>query len=170
MFGGDVGDLDDRVVAKMHETYLGDTVPIYLDAAATDLLAEARQNFKRMGLRERRTIAVSDHSWIIAIRKGTVKTATLALALRSFSMIVQTHDGFVEVQTGRDGPTLEEAIRDISVNQERELFSAGTNLIFEKFHPYLSDELLRLDALTTKLDMASLVPMALELLGELEPR
>lgn len=46
------GEVSDEVRQEMRSLYLSDEVPVYLDMPAAELLAEGRENFHRLGLRE----------------------------------------------------------------------------------------------------------------------
>jgi ATP-dependent helicase Lhr and Lhr-like helicase len=48
------------------------------------------------------------------------------------------------------------ALQRLTSCEQVSLFSDHTNLIFEKFHPYLARDLLELDALSAKVDVRAL--------------
>lgn len=164
VFGGDVGDLDDRVIEKMHDILSGDSIPVYLDKIAADLLSGARANFSKMGFDKNRIVKLGERSDILATLRGTVKTSTLALALRSFGLTVQSLDGFLEVHSAEGRLCTTDALGEIAAGSGEGLLSGGENLIFEKYHPILSESLLRLDALSCRLDPSSLPNLARELM------
>lgn len=153
VFGGEAGEIDDHVIEKMFNILEGDSVPVYLDQQAKQLLREARSTFKRHGMVEERIIPLGERTTLLLTRCGSVKNATLALALRNFGFQVQTYDGFLEVLQDKAEVTVIDALRTIASNEEIELFSTDVSLMFEKFHPYLSIKLLQQDALTCKLDL-----------------
>lgn len=156
IFGGDPGDIHDVVIQRMFKVLEGNDLPTYLDQAARDLLDEARQHYAELGFATSSISALSERSHAIATRVGTIKTTTLALALRGLGFAVETHDGFVSV-VARDGTTdLSSVLQGIATGGDIELFSDQTNLIFEKFHPYLTRELLQADALSARVDQSSL--------------
>ena len=84
-------------------------------------------------------------------RIGTVKTSTLALALRSEGFSVEQHDGFLLVEAGDETPDLQTVLAHIRSGEPVDLFAGAGNLMSEKFHPYLSQPLLELDAISSKL-------------------
>ena len=55
---------------------------------------------------------------------------------------MERHDGFLEVKADQDATPLLETLRALSDAKQVDLFADGTNLQFEKFHPYLPRELL----------------------------
>lgn len=155
-FGGDPGNIHDRVIEKMREVLLDDQVPKYLDDTATTLLIEARSNFRHSGLRDSYFLKTSENRYLIAPWCGSVKLSTLALALRSFGYKTIAHDGLLEVDSTDTDIELESALNKIGLGESINLFDAKANLMIEKFHVYLNEELLMKDALSSRLDEKSL--------------
>ncbi len=166
VFGGDPGDIHDKVVERMFAILEGDNQPAYMNLTAREMLEEARFNYEQLGFAESRIISRDKGSAILATRAGTVKTATLALALRSQGYQVERHDGFLEVKADQDATPLLETLRALSDAKQVDLFADGTNLKFEKFHPYLPRELLAQDALSTRLDAEALPDLCSELVKQ----
>lgn len=165
IFGGDPGDIHDQVIQRMFTVLEGDSAPVYLDRAAHDLLDEARRHYGQLGFAASSTAALSETQFAIATRVGTVKTTTLALALRSESFAVETHDGFLSV-TAKDGyDDLARTIKRIASGTTIALFAAQTNLIFEKFHPYLTRTLLEMDASGARVDEGALSELCRQIGG-----
>jgi len=156
MFGGDPGDIHDKVIERMFAILESEDQPVYLDSTAKEMLEEARINYGQMGFAESRIVLHGERSGILATRVGSMKTATLALALGGFGYKVERHDGFLEVGGDEETPPMHEALRTLSEGKQIDLFSEGTNLLFEKFHPYLPPELLAQDALSARLDAEAL--------------
>lgn len=75
MFGGDPGDIHDRVIERMFDILEGEVEPAYMDPVSIQMLEEARLNYARMGFRESRIVSPGASSAILATRVGTVKTA-----------------------------------------------------------------------------------------------
>lgn len=165
VFGGDPGDIHDRVIERMFEVLEGDDAPIYMDRTAGDLLGEARRHYARLGFSTSPIVPLGGNSFVLATRVGTVKTATLALALRAMGFEVETHDGFLTIRAKDDGPDLISSLGEIAAGEKLSLFNDQTNLIFEKFHTYLSRPLLELDALSGKVDVDSLPSLCGQLLS-----
>ena len=166
MFGGDAGDIDDHVIERMRRIYLSDDVPIYLDDRARELLAEARAGFAALGLCSSRIIAIEEKSDLVATYAGSASTRTLALMLRAFGFTVTPFDGFLEISRTRVETTTREALRAIADGEAPEMFFDEPTLIFEKFHPYLTSELLEKDALSSKLNIAHARLVAAEVFNE----
>ncbi|KRS15578.1 DEAD/DEAH box helicase [Roseovarius indicus] len=151
VFGGDPGDIHDKVIDRMFAVLEGGTQPAYMDAASLKMLAEARAHYDQLGFRATNIQALGEGTSIIATRVGTVKTSTLALALRSEGFSVERHDGFLLVEVGHETPNLQTVLADIRSGEPVDLFLEAGNLMSEKFHKYLSAKILHLDAVSSKL-------------------
>ena len=165
MFGGDPGDIHDKVIERMFEILEDEELPSYLDTTAAQMLEEARLSYRRMGFSGHHIASRGEGAAILATRAGTMKTATLALALRAFGYTVERHDGFLEVKAEDEATPLSEALGTIGDGAKVDLFLDGTNLLFEKFHPYLTPELLAQDALSARLDVEALPTLCAKLIG-----
>ncbi len=164
-FGGDPGDIHDRVIERMFEILDGDIRPVYMDKVSLELLDEARRNYTQMGFSSDPIAVLGNNSFVLATRCGTVKTTTLALALRSFGFTIDLHDGFLNVQAGGNTPSLPQILSEIAEGQTVDLFVHTPNLFFEKFHPYLTPCLLQKDALSSRLMPDALPEICENLLG-----
>ncbi|EAQ10652.1 ATP-dependent Lhr-like helicase [Maritimibacter alkaliphilus HTCC2654] len=156
VFGGDPGDIHDKVIDRMFAVLEGGTQPAYMDAVSLKMLDEARAHYDQLGFRATNIQALSERTSIIATRVGTVKTSTLALALRSEGFSVEQHDGFLLVEVGDETPDLRALLADIRSGEPVDLFAGAGNLMSEKFHPYLSSALLVLDAESSRLSVRAL--------------
>ena len=166
IFGGDPGNIHDRVIERMFDVLEGQKRPIYLDATALELLDEARSNYTQLQFDPGRIAQLSDNAAVIATKTGSVRTTTLALALRANGFTVQTHDGFLEVFGKDESPELIDALSALADGKEVDLFAHSPNLLFEKFHPHLTEDLLRRDALSSRLDAGCLSNLAASILGD----
>ncbi|MEI4572941.1 hypothetical protein WAC47_27925, partial [Klebsiella pneumoniae] len=88
-----------------------------------------------------RIAQIGEGEWIVATGCGTVKTTTLAFALRARGFTVQIYDGFLEVLIAKSTQPLEVVLRDLADGSDAKLFADNANLMTEKFHPYLSRRL-----------------------------
>lgn len=150
-FGGDPGIIHDRVIEKMRKILEGEEKPIYMDSIALDLLDEARRNYHSTGFASSRIVQTGEHAFVLATGCGTIGNTTLALALQGMGHLVERYDGFLAVTTGDNAVSLPDALNRLANGGEVDLFSSATNLVFEKFHPHLTAELLRKDALSCRL-------------------
>lgn len=160
IFGGDAGIIHDVVIDRMFSVLKRNDTPAYMDATARELLVEARANFTQMRFSPGRISQIGDREWVVATGCGTVKTTTMAFALRSRGYTVQIYDGFLEVLAGKSTQPLAEALRGIADGEDTKLFAANVNLMTEKFHAYLTKHLLEIDALAIRLDEKCLPVLA----------
>lgn len=156
IFGGDPGMIHDRVIEKMFEVLEKNFEPTYMDQTALGLLEEARRNYSRWGFSGSPFADAGQGACILATRCGTVKTTTLALALGAAGFEVTQHDGFLEVEPGEAELSLKQVLAQIQSYGAVDLFAHSPNLIFEKFHGYLTSDLLIHDALSSRVDIACL--------------
>ncbi len=161
-FAGGVGDLHDRVIAEMAALWRDSREPSYLDETARELLAEGRRGYARLGFGAASVLTRGPRTHWIATGRGTVGTLTLALALQAQGFRTESHDGFLEVRG--EGP-LRAILQRIARGERVELAWSDATLNFEKFHPYLSTELLRRDALSSRLDLEGLPGTAQDILS-----
>jgi ATP-dependent Lhr-like helicase len=159
VFGGDAGDIHDKVIDRMFAVLEGDSSPAYMDTVSLMMLEEARAHYEQLGFRANNLHTIGEHTSVIATRVGTVKTSTLALALRSEGFSVELHDGFLMVEAGDETPDLQTVLAHIRSGEPVDLFAGAGNLMSEKFHPYLSQPLLELDAISSKLAPDTLTAM-----------
>ncbi len=156
IFGGDPGTIHDRVVEKMFAMLETNIEPTYMDQTALSLLGEARRNFARLDFASTPVAQGDTGSHIVATRCGTVKTNTLALALGAMGFQVTQHDGFLRVDDSEAETPLTEVLHNFASGDTVDLFRHSPNLIFEKFHGHLTTPLLEQDALSGRVDLASL--------------
>ena len=166
VFGGDPGNIHDLVIKRMFQVLDSQHRPIYLDPMAVELLDEARSEYARFGFGSGRVVELGDGSAVLATRSGSVRTTTLALALRANGFTVQTHDGFLEVFGKEDCDPLIDVLSELANAKQVDLFAHSPNLHFEKFHPFLTEDLLRRDALSSRVDVAALPALAQSILGD----
>lgn len=165
IFGGDPGNIHDRVIQRMFQVLEKEHRPIYLDTMALELLDEARNSFVQLRFGPGRIAQLGEKSFVLATRSGSRRNTTLALALRANGFTVQTHDGFLEVFEKEETPPLTDTLSSLASGKNVELFTHSPNLIFEKFHPYLPEELLQKDALSARLDVEGLADLCSLILG-----
>ena len=163
VFGGAPGDVHDEVVIRMFEVLVGNNVPRYLDETAALLLDQGRRAYREMEFHRTRIVERGDGAWTLATRAGTAANTTLALALRTHGFEVETSDGFLEVTKGETD--LPAALRTICEAMPDAIVPRSANLSFEKFHPYLTRDLLLRDALSCRLRPQVLPRLCRELLS-----
>ena len=168
-FSGTGGLIHDRVVAEMHEVLTSTGTPEYLDETAAELLEGARFEIQNLGLDVKFIQAAGKRRSLIATWVGTIKTSTLALMLTTKGYKVTTFDGFLDVEWSRRMPPVTVALGEISCSDSITPTSAmleNSNLSTEKFHPYLSPDLLIEDAASSRLDFGALPRLARRLINQ----
>ena len=170
LFAGDFGVIDDRIVRRMRAVLERNDTPRYLDAVAAELLEEGRATYRHLGLSRRRIVDLGERHYLLATWDGTVRTATLALALRSHGFHVGTYDGFLDVEDPVDDGRLPDVLRMLASEPPPDgagLAADARNLETEKFHRYLSRDLLVLDVVASKLAPGDVPDLAKQILEEL---
>ena len=168
-FGGGGSPIHDCVAERMRDVLSSDDLPLYLDEGAAGLLREARAEFRRLDLGRRPICEIGEGNYVLATWAGTVKTSSLALALRTMGYAVTIHDGFLEVGCDRLKETLPIALERIAGSGAvsfASLLGGTENLRTEKFHRYLSPELLVEDAISSRIDLDALPALACRLVAE----
>ena len=163
-FGGGGGLVHDRVIEEMREVLLGSHIPTYLDSAAVNLLQNARSEFRRLGLDGRTVCCLGGKNYLVATWAGTVKTSTLALMLKAVGYKVMVHDGFLEIEQDPGSVPIAAALReiaDVAMDSAQASFPGIEQCMSEKYHRFLSSDLLYEDAITSVVEVAA-VPMLIE--------
>lgn len=79
IFGGEGGEVHERVMAEVRSLYFGEKMPLYLHEIAKALFAEGQKSFSYYNLAEKLTIEEDKNRTLIATGVGTVKTNTLGI-------------------------------------------------------------------------------------------
>lgn len=166
-FGGGRGLIHDKVVSKMMEVLSRSDIPIFIDRCAADLLQSARAEFGRMDLDCKPICRIGKYRYLVATSVGTAKTSTLALVLRAFGYSAEVYDGFLDVNSEKSVQSIEDTFTTLAGAAPNSLdivLPESSNLITEKFHRYLSPDLLLEDAVSSRLDLAALPRIAQRLI------
>ena len=167
-FRGDAGIIDDTVVRRMRTVLEGEDVPRYLDREAIDLLSEGQRNYRRLGLANSRIVKLEGGRYLIATWSGTIRTTSLALILRAHGLTVDVYDGFLDVESEKKDNVNLLNILNKSVDDPAPFCKhLASNVIIpqsEKYHAYLSHDLLIEDALSSRLQPGAVPEMARDIL------
>ena len=167
MFGGDAGTIADEVVWRMREVFESESEPAYLDAKATALLEEGRRHYRRLGLLNRRVVELDNNRHLVATWAGTARNTTFALALGWCGFETETYDGFIGIRPKKGHcAVLSEAIRRLADGPAptgEDLLAQAELPRTEKFHRYLSRDLLMADIVASRLLPSAVPEMAREL-------
>jgi len=102
----------DEVVAEMRRVYQDLSVPRFLDETAVELLAEARETFDHLGLRDYSLRRHEDNILLFPWVGGRTQMAlVLALAARN---ILATSNGLAVIVPGKDQVILTVALRELA--------------------------------------------------------
>lgn len=162
VFGGDAGDIHQKITERMCEVLRTDILPAYLDKTAAEILSSARADYWRSGLDEQPIQHLGKDRYLLAPWTGTVGTASLAMVLTALNYRVGTFDGILEVASnGSNTKDLFLQLEKIALGKMdlRDLIrNRAVVPLSEKFHRYLDKDLLLSDALSSNLDLDS-VPL-----------
>ena len=168
-FGGGSGLVHDNVVRRMRQLLSDDYTPKYLDSCARSLLDEARLEYRNLGLDSTSMVKLGRGNVLLATWAGTVKTSTLAIALRTYGCRATVYDGLLDVTETGATHWFREKLSRMTMPQgfdEKSLANSDLNLVTEKFHPFLSRELLLRDALSGRIDFDVLPEVVAQILRD----
>lgn len=167
IFGGDGGDIDDKVVQEMREVYREADIPPFLDATAARLLSEGREGYQRFNL-DHQGIVESDGVLFLFPWAGTVAASTFMLALKARGLEVSMRGVMLEVH--RQGTNVvERIIKDLANDAPPDpVYLARTvgNLIREKYDPFLTHDLLAIGFAADRMRPEVVPWLARRLLGK----
>ncbi|RII26759.1 MAG: DEAD/DEAH box helicase [Geobacter sp.] len=153
VFGGEAGWIHDRIRQEMLEVYKDKNVPVFLDAQARDLLAEARENFNRYCLAKKTMLSYGSATYLFCWMGDRVQD-TLAAMLRSRGLKA-VNEGVAVVVGNTSLDELKNCLGELQksgVPDAYELAISVLNKACEKYDLFLSDELLSADYAASKLD------------------
>lgn len=150
LFGGEMGPLHDVVAERMRTILASDGDVVYLDQEAQRLLEEARATFRRLRLDQETIVSDAGGTLTMLTWKGTVSTLRAALAIRAEGFSAEPRDAMVVLGANNaDRTALEAVCRSLDglVDPDpHDLAEHLEPLAMEKFHPFLTRELLVDDA------------------------
>ena len=153
-FGGDPGFLHDEILKEMYSLYQDDSVPRYLNKGAVRLLEEGRKYFKEFQL-DKTCMALSGNTTYLFPWIGTAALNAISLALLQHEIPTDLKTSYLIAEAGSDKVT--EVLKSLASQPAPSgphLASAARNKQSEKYHHMLSEELLREDYASLKLDVA----------------
>jgi ATP-dependent Lhr-like helicase len=142
-FGGGIGLVHDRIRQEMLEIYTSETIPIFLDATARELLIEARQNFDAYDLVERSTVINEGQTFLFPWAGSTVMNTLYVLLL---SEGIQVELGTISLAINSHSPkqlrNILKKLTNTSPFDAAELAQSVKNKLIEKHDIYLTEALL----------------------------
>lgn len=152
-FGGQAGWTHGRIRQEMYTVYTENSIPIFLDAQAKELLVEGRENFQRYGLGGKRVFSQGSSVHLFCWQGDRVLD-TLVAMLRSKGLMAINEGISVEVSHSSMDELrsclhtlFNEGLPDIY-----ELARSVANKASEKYDLFLTDELLSADYAASRLD------------------
>jgi ATP-dependent Lhr-like helicase len=164
-FSGGAALVDDAVRRRMREVYESADYGAYLSDGARVRLAEGREAYERLGLREHSVL-----TWgsivLLFPWAGDRTLDTLALMLRREGMNEATRDGVAVVVPDVSAGEVQEALGRALANPPSALDLAANvaNKKVEKHHDVLGEELLTADFASSRLDRNGALSAAASLL------
>lgn len=143
-FGGLIGLMHDVVVQEMKAVYLGNDMPVYLDAIGLDLLSEGRHNFRRFQLDKRWLLPIGNDT-LIFIWRGNLILNTLAALLLSGGFKVSQEGVALHVSKASQDDIRAFLESKVAGEPPSPFDLAGyvANKLTEKHDRFLSEELLK---------------------------
>ena len=167
-FGGGGGLIHDKVVEKMGKVLRGTKMPAYLDRRAARMLENARSQLFRLGLCDGQVYRINEKNCLITTWAGTIKTSTLALVLQAKGYKTSTYDGFIDVSMGEGSQPIETTLQQISRSAntlEDRVLTGEENFIVDKYDRYLGIDLLRKNAMSSRIDLGAMPALAKRIIG-----
>lgn len=152
-FSGTGISVHDRVRQEMLAVYRSGDIPVFLDATARDLLAEARANFARLGMAESAIIASGDQALLFPwVGSRVMNTLFLQLQQRGVGACLQ---GLAIAVDDHTPERLRAVLRELVAEGPADgpkLAAQASDLLLEKYDRFLPDGLLAVDYASRQLD------------------
>ena len=145
----------------------GNNEPRYLDKSALDLLSEGRKWYENFELDENNILETDEGKTLIFTWKGTIETQTLSLSLQAMGIRASSSLGPITVECENDREQVEEKLAELASSPPPSavsLASIAANLSTEKFHRFLSRELLVRDAASSRITTECIPQLARDIL------
>jgi ATP-dependent Lhr-like helicase len=152
-FSGERGDVHDKIRQEMRVVYMGAAMPPYLDAAARDLLAEARTHFSQYGLECRSIVPTGDET-VVFTWMGDRVNDTLSVWLKYLGHIAHNEGATVRVFASEaDAMTALQRMVSDPVPDPVALAARVQNKLSEKYDWLLDEPLMNAEYASRKLDV-----------------
>ena len=142
-FGGEPGQVHDRIRQEMHRLYRAEDTPIFLDAIAVDLLQEARSNFINYGLDETNILSNGSDTLLFPWQGSLVMNTLFVLFLANGWEVQQ--DAIALTITGVSSREVVRHLRKLVKETPPDpigLAATVRNKVNEKHDQFLTEELL----------------------------
>lgn len=153
IFGGQAGWIHDRIRQEMFDVYTEEKIPVFLDPQAKELLLEARENFQRYGLAEKK-ILTNGNTAHICFWRGDRVLDTLVAMLRTKG-IPAANEGLSITISGVSLGEISQVLKMLIQEGEPDIYELAAsvaNKAVEKYDFFLSGQLLSADYASSRLD------------------
>ncbi len=146
LFGGESGDVHDRVRQEMKHVYMASDIPVFLDSTAKDLLLEARTYFNRYELASRNMVPAGKDTLIFSWSGDRIMN-TLIYLLENTGLKTCGERIVIKVFDATPDKVLETMQSSLATGMPsaQELAASVKNKIREKYHRFLPPNLLNAD-------------------------
>ena len=154
LFSGQGGVVHDRVRQEMLAIYKGQEMPVFLDKVAKALFVEARENFRRHRLEDSNMLRHGSSTYLFCW-EGDRTQDTIAMLLTKIGLQAM-NSGIAIAVAGCSPGDLRKQIQHIISSgpiNPLALASKVKNKISQRYHPFLSDDLLNLDFASINIEM-----------------
>jgi len=152
-FFGEKGWVHDRVRQEMFAVYSENTIPVFLDAQARELLIEARGNFNRFGLSKTKILPQGSSTYLFCWMGDRVLN-TLEFMLCSKGLKARNEG--IAIAVSRSSPGEVQSCLGLLLSEGApdtyKLAQSVLNKQTEKYDGFLTDELLSADYADSKFD------------------
>jgi ATP-dependent Lhr-like helicase len=137
----------------MRSVYQEARTPPYLDAQASELLLQGRHEFYQLGLHQQHIVA-RDGSAFLFLWTGDRIMNTISVQLQSLGLTVQNHGVAIQVEGVTPANLYHQLQRLVDSGPADAIALARTipNKQTEKFHSFLTEDLLSADYAASRLD------------------
>ena len=153
-FGGSPIPIHDKVRSEMKAVYLDHDAPEYLDSAGREFLEQGRETFRRLDL-DKRPLVGDGSGWHMFPWVGdrVLHTIELILLTKQVEVVVGGPSLYIEARSPRLLEQQWSSILSEPPPSALQLARVVENKRTEKFHQYLSEELLCADYASSRLDV-----------------
>lgn len=156
IFTGAGPDIHDRIRTRMRTIYEGTDTPIYLDTGARQLLTEARDTFRRLGLADNSILGWGNDTLLFCFRADTINSA-LALALQQREIRCE-NDGLALCLPDTTPEMVTNLLEDMASApppDPQDLAALIPDRTLDKYDEFLSSDLLSTAYAARKLDVSA---------------
>ena len=168
-FSGTPGDIHETVVRQMYHELQSEHEADYMDGEGVAALRQARKTYQYLQLEKNPVLEYESGRHLIATGLGSRANLSLKILLESRGWKTYCWNGFLEAEAEGSGKSIHAALADIAATPEPDpatTLREYKNLLVEKYHDQLGDELLAMDLASSKLALRTAAAAAKTLGGQ----